>query len=325
MDLTQLFNTDAEPTGDEADVLNLQAAMFIQKVAEENKVDLENDVSPQEYQEWLQTVRTKLAAEQQEQQESGAAAGGAEEGAKVAAVDQRAVLSEITKRAVAHNFDISELNEAEYVQLYNGIAEQLADPGYQAEMEDYHQKLASHQEAYAIGQTMSAGFLEGLSEVDKEAGAKEKVRKGIFQRLGEGAANRSTYLAGAVKNRAGTVGKDVAHAVAEERGLNTEDLKGMRRLINKSTKAQMGGAHARLGKQLAGGAAAATGAVGAGGYAATRDKKSSTELADAIHERALEIIAEEQAKVAGGLSAEEFEKMAAEHAFDLYQQALGQG
>lgn len=296
MDITELLKQDAEPNGDATSNLDLQAAMVVQKLAHQhgqrNGIDFSvDDIPPEQYQELLADAKAKIASAAAEQaQHQGA--GGAEEGAKVA-VDQREVISEITKRAAATGINIAELSNEEYADVYNTVASQLADPGYQAEIEAHQQKLASAQEAYELGQYMSQGFVDGLNagttaeepEADKTAGAKETVAKG---------ARKADELL----QRLGTKAMNVAGAGAE--------------------KASPGL------KRGAGAAAAGAGAAGAGGAAyAGKKMMESKKTAEAVHARALEIIAEEQAKIAaeeGTLTDEQFEELARQHAIELVQQ-----
>lgn len=318
MDITQLLNDDAEQTPD-VDARELQAAMVVQKLAHEHGVNLEEDLSPEEYAELVNAAREandKVAAAQQPAEEQKMAADQQQ-------VDERAVLSEIVKRAAAQGVDINELTDEEFVEVHNKIAEQLSDPGYHQEIESYQQKVASHQEAYDIGQSMSAGFLDGLNAAGEDPNEEDKLA-GWREEIGKRVAGAGKAVSGAAES----TGKKILDSTKRTKGMRdwTKNTNAAGEVIGQAKRDAK--TIERINKAVGGGAMAAGGAAAVGGGAmAAKKLKGSKEAADAeleqaIHARALELIEEAQNKLAQDADFEEqFESAAIDHAMALLAEA----
>jgi hypothetical protein len=191
---------------------------------------------------------------------------------------EKSAAEAFVEAATEDDIDLNKLAEDEVAELYvpfhDEFMKQAAEElglEYEEAPDEGEEKLA---EADFLGRAMAHAYVNELSEIEKEAGPRWEKTKAA-----PGKAVRWVGRTGAKAGKA--IGRG---AKAGAKG------------VGRGAKAYgqaMKGARGRKWQAAAiGGTAAAAGGAGAGGYFGYKKKKASDEYAEAVEERALELLKE---------------------------------
>jgi len=285
---TDIFDADIqEPSSGDLDVDLVNAGQLLQKLAEEEGIDL-NSLPDDVVEDLIRDIIDPQPHIQQPQ-ETRKEASAMDQDTQIPDEPTYAdVAVELSKIAAENGIDLAQVSREEYHEAFADLATMMADPAYsymrQVETEE-EAKLAS---AYMQGQVMADGFLDRLKEAEDEetkeaAGAvraaiyrgtqkaKEMLGKGVGKGVGLGrkmreGAKRVAATEQEIAERVGKVmPKSLSQAVAKRMsGPAHERLRRARRAIGRAT--------------LGGAGAAGVGMAGAG-YAMGRSKESFDEAA----------------------------------------------
>ena len=223
-------------------------------------------------------------------------------------VTHAVVARELSKIASAEGVDLSDLDQNEYNEVYNDLANAMVEPGYFQKQAAAHEKLA---EADAIGRAMAHSFDDELHKLAEEKEAASGAA--IYKRLRRQGASHAAAAAGAVrgtgraaKRKARAGGRKVKEMGGRARdaeadyagraGGMVEKLPGGSRASAALKRRFQGGAIPRnamegrdaaakaqrvLGRAAAGTAAAGTAAAGGGAYALGKNSYDEDVMATA--------------------------------------------
>lgn len=294
--MTDIFDQDilSEPSSGDLDQDLANAGHVLQKLAEEEGVDLDSLSDADVAALAMELLPTQGHAQTIQETRKEASAMSTMTETQIPNEPTYAdVAVELAKIAAADGIDLATVSREEYHEAFAKVAEMMADPTYGEKVAEEEEKLAA---AYAQGVRMADGFLDRLKEAEDEDEKKKKKdddddegKKEAARAVGAAihhAKDKAKKLlgkgVGAAVRAKDRAGEALAGAASKERafheGVGKGYAKGLSMAIAKRSKGTPAErlTHGRImaGRAVTGGAAAGVAGAAGAGYAAGRSKES---------------------------------------------------